>query len=165
VIPIGISAKEVLNMDSATIAPWSSAWLWSLPLLIVTVVIHAIGLRIIDHRVSFVLDGGSRNRLLQLASWVIIPAVALCAAILHGCEGAIWAATYFLLGALPDRKSAMLYSMNAMTSYGHADLHLGAHWQLMGALEALDGWILFGLTAAFLFTVMLKVWPRLNPYS
>jgi hypothetical protein len=28
----------------------------------------------------------------------------------------------------------------------------------MGALEALDGWILFGLTTAFLFTVIQRVW-------
>ena len=27
--------------------------------------------------------------------------------------------------------------MNAMTSYGHERLHLAAHWQMMGALEAL----------------------------
>jgi hypothetical protein len=28
----------------------------------------------------------------------------------------------------------------------------------MGALEALNGWILFGLTTAFLFTVVQKAW-------
>jgi hypothetical protein len=28
----------------------------------------------------------------------------------------------------------------------------------MGPLEALDGWILFGLTAAFLFALIQKVW-------
>jgi hypothetical protein len=53
-------------MDPATIAPWSAAWLWSLPLLVVTVVIHAVGLRIIDHRVSFVLDGA---RGIVFCSW------------------------------------------------------------------------------------------------
>jgi hypothetical protein len=30
----------------------------------------------------------------------------------------------------------------------------------MGALEALDGWLLFGLTAAFMFAIVGKVWPR-----
>ena len=149
-------------MDPTPITPWSAAWLWSLPLLVVTVVIHGFGLRMIDRRVSFVLDGGARNHLLRMAAWLIMPVVALCAAILHGSEGTIWAATYLLLGAMPDKKSAMLYSMNAMTSYGHVDLRLAPHWQLMGALEALNGWILFGLTTAFLFTVMQKVWPRLN---
>jgi hypothetical protein len=28
----------------------------------------------------------------------------------------------------------------------------------MGALEALNGWILFGLTTAFLFAIVQKAW-------
>ncbi len=42
----------------------------------------------------------------------------------------------------------MLYSLNAITTYGHSDVHLSGHWQLMGALEALNGMLLFGLTTA-----------------
>ena len=38
----------------------------------------------------------------------------------------------------------MLYSLNAMTSYGHTNLKLEERWYLMGAMEALNGWILFG---------------------
>jgi hypothetical protein len=83
---------------------------------------------------------------------------ALSATILHGLEGSIWAGAYRLLGALPDRKSAMLYSLNAMTSYGHVSVDLEPHWQMMGAFEALNGWILFGLTTAFLFTVIQRAW-------
>ena len=54
----------------------------------------------------------------------------------------------------------MLYSLSAMTSYGHETLQLAPRWQMMGALEALNGWILFGLTTAFLFNVMQKAWPH-----
>jgi len=61
-------------------------------------------------------------------------------------------------GALPDIKSAILYSLNAMTSYGHANLYLASRWQMLGALEALSGWILFGLTTAFLFSAIQKAW-------
>jgi hypothetical protein len=57
-----------------------------------------------------------------------------------------------------DNKSAMLYSLNALTSYGHEELRLAPHWKMMGALEALNGWILFGLTTASLFTVVQRVW-------
>ena len=46
-----------------------------------------------------------------------------------------------------------------MTSYGHVDLHLAPHWQLMGALEALNGMILLGLTTAFLYGTIQRVWP------
>jgi hypothetical protein len=31
---------------------------------------------------------------------------------------------------------------------------LQPHWQLMGALEAADGMLLFGMSTAFIFTVM-----------
>jgi hypothetical protein len=31
----------------------------------------------------------------------------------------------------------------------------------MGALEALNGWIQFGLSTAFLFTIIQQVWSRI----
>ena len=76
---------------------------------------------------------------------------------LHALEAATWAVAYRLLGALPDNKVAMLYSLSAMTSYGHAELFLERQWQLMGALEALNGMLLFGLTTAFLFAIIQRV--------
>jgi hypothetical protein len=69
---------------------------------------------------------------------------------------------YRFLGALPDYRSAMLYSLNAMTSYGHTDLRLDEHWRLMGAMEALNGWLLFGLSTAFLFAVVARVFSALE---
>ena len=51
----------------------------------------------------------------------------------------------------------MLYSLNAMTSYGHINLQLEDHWHLLGAMEALNGWLLFGLSTAFLFAVIERV--------
>jgi hypothetical protein len=90
---------------------------------------------------------------------VVMGVTALLATVLHGIEAATWATAYRLLGALPDSKSAMLYSLSAITSYGHANLFLEEQWQLMGALEALNGMLLFGLTTAFLFAMIQKVWP------
>jgi hypothetical protein len=52
----------------------------------------------------------------------------------------------------------MLFSLDAVTSYGHTNLNLEPHWHLMGSLEALNGWLLFGLTTAFLFGMLDKVW-------
>jgi hypothetical protein len=67
------------------------------------------------------------------------------------------AVAYVLLGAIPDLKSAMLFSLNALTSYGHTHLLLAPHWRLMGALESLNGVLLFGLTVASLFAVIQHV--------
>ena len=50
-----------------------------------------------------------------------------------------------------------------MTTYGHAELYLAPHWQLMGALEALNGLLLFGLTTAFLYGHVRRVWDAGQP--
>ena len=73
-------------------------------------------------------------------------------------EAGIWAVAYRRLGAIPDAASAIIYSLSAMTAYGHAELYLAKHWQLMGALEALNGLLLFGLTTAFLYGHVRRIW-------
>jgi hypothetical protein len=104
--------------------------------------------------------GGAAQRPGFLPKFAVVMSVAaLLATALHGLEGAIWAFAYRLLGALPDFRSAMLYSLSAMTTYGHANLFLAAHWRLMGALEALNGMLVFGLTTAFLFAMIQRSWP------
>jgi hypothetical protein len=148
----------VLPISSSAVTPWGSNWVWSLPLIVVTVVFHAYVLGLLNLGVSSVLRGTQRARLPRMLSIFVVGCSALCATILHSVDASIWAIAYCRLGALPDRKSAILYSLGAMTTYGKANLQLESRWQLMGSLEALDGWILFGLTAAFLFSVIQKVW-------
>jgi len=139
---------------------WTTDWAWGLPLIVFTVVLHAYSLSLLNTEVTAKLNKSGRlGRPLSIPSF-LIGGTALSLTVLHGAEGAIWATAYRLLGASTDNKSAMLYSLNALTSYGHEELHLAPHWKLMGALEALNGWILFGLTTAFLFTVIQKAWLR-----
>jgi|ERR1700722_7790935 len=133
-------------------------WMWGLPLIVLTVVIHVVGLGLLSQRAVHVSGIFIERRHPKAALVVLMGTITLLATCLHGLEAAIWAAAYRLLGALPDLKSSILYSLNAITSYGHENLTLKGHWQLMGALEALNGWLLFGLTTAFLFAVIQKVW-------
>ena len=138
---------------------WVGDWAWSLPLILVTVVIHVFGLALIGERVVDVLSVSEGGRNLTPRFAAVMGATALVATLLHGFEGVIWAVAYRFLSALPDNRSAMLYSLSAITTFGHANLFLENRWQLMGALEALDGMLLFGLTTAFLFAIMQRVWP------
>jgi hypothetical protein len=146
-------------MNTVDAGAWSGDWAWSLPLIAVNVVVHVIGLGLINDSVVRVLSGARERRRFMPAFALVMGVAALLATVLHGIEAAIWATAYLLLGALPEVKSAMLYSLSAMTSYGHANLFLETQWQLMGALEALNGMLLFGLTTAFLFAMIQKVWP------
>ena len=93
---------------------------------------------------------------------VVMSITSLLVTVLHGIEAGLWAAAYRTLGALPDNRSAMLYSLNAITSYGHAELFLKKRWELMGASEALNGMLLFGLSTAFLFAMIQRVWPLVS---
>jgi hypothetical protein len=146
-------------MDPGNVPTWSADWAWGLPLIVLTVVFHAYGLGLLNKEAALRLNSKERLRHFSPISHFLIGGTALSATILHAIEAMIWAVAYRLLGASADNRSAMLYSLGAMTSYGHENLYLTPQWQLMGALEALNGWILFGLTTAFLFTVVQRVWP------
>jgi hypothetical protein len=132
---------------------WSGNWAWSLPLIVVTVTFHIVCITLIHDRIA--RDG--RGSIWMVA--FVMGRTTLSATVLHASEAGLWAFVYRMLGALPDRKSAMLYSLGAMTTYGHEAFDLANHWRLMGALEALNGMILFGLTTAFLYATFQKLRP------
>ncbi len=151
-------------MTSVTLVPWRSDWLWSIPLIIVTIVFHSYALGLLSRGLLRLLKVDRKRHLTHALSVLAVVGSSLCAICLHGLEALMWAASYRLLGTLDgDRKSAMLYSISVMTTVGGTNLHLEPGWQLMGPLEALDGWILFGLTTAFLFAVIQKVWSLEHP--
>jgi len=138
---------------------WIGDWAWSLPLIVLTVVIHVCGIALIAERGVGVLSVSQDRRSFMPKFVLVMGGTALLSTLLHGFEAAIWAVAYRFLGALPDNRSAMLYSLSAMTTYGHANLFLEARWQLKGALEALNGMLSFGLTTAFLFAIIQRLWP------
>jgi hypothetical protein len=137
---------------------WRADWACGLTLVVLTVVIHVVGLGLMGQGVGRVASATKASRHPISEFMLVSGSATVLASMLHGTEVAIWATAYLLLGALPDFKSAMLYSLNAVTSYGHDTLVLKGQWQLMGALEALNGWLLFGLTTAFLFGMMQRAW-------
>ena len=146
-------------MTSFVLAPWRADWLWSIPLIIVTIVFHSYGLGLLSRGLLILLKEDRKKRLTHSLSVFVVGGSSLCAICLHGLEAWIWSVAYHLLGTLSgDRKDAMLYSLSVMTTVGGTNFHLEPGWALMGPLEALDGWILFGLTAAFLFALIQKVW-------
>ena len=140
-------------------AAWSNDWAWGVPLIILTVLVHAFGLVLIRDSIVIELPLILHARRSSTVLAVLIIVTVLLLTVLHAAEAFAWAAAYVALGARPDLASAILYSLNAMTSYGHVDIFLANHWRLMGAIEALNGMMLFGLSTAFLFAVLREHWP------
>ena len=136
---------------------WFADWAWGIPLILLNVVIHIVGLGFLGSKAIRLSGETVRNRPMT-ALVLVAGATTLLATVLHGIEAGVWATAYLTLGAFPDFKYSMLFSLNAITSFGHTNLSLQQQWQLMGALEALNGWLLFGLTTAFLFAAIQAVW-------
>ncbi|MGA9818929.1 MAG: hypothetical protein WBQ54_18665 [Pseudolabrys sp.] len=52
-----------------------------------------------------------------------------------------------------------------MSTRGASALTLQRPWQMMGALEAVDGMLLFGVSTAYLFSVMQVYWSMLTAHG
>lgn len=133
-------------------------------LIAITIAIHAVGVVLIANAIEQLWVQLERRKLAYLdstpATGVLFVAVALSLAILHTIESIVWAAVYVWLGALPSPADAALYSVDSMTTRGSSGLQLDSQWRMMGAAEAGDGMLLFGISTAFLFYVMQRVWMR-----
>jgi hypothetical protein len=152
------SLPSSLSSLPSDAAPWSIDWLWGCPLIVITLLVHASALgRITRAATRRYARATHRDTSLAIGA-LSLGAVSILATILHGLEAGAWALTYCLLGALPNYKSAMLYSLGAMTTYGKETFHLEPHWEMLGSIEALNGWLLFGLSTAFLFALIQSFW-------
>ena len=138
-------------------------WTWGLSLTALTIVIHATGIvsmALVLLRIRARVESNSRGLGHVFGTLIVlIGAVGLLLGVLHGIESALWAAAYWWLGAVDSAEDAILYSVDSMTTRGASGLALRQHWRMMGALESADGMLLFGISTAFIFTVMQAYWP------
>lgn len=146
-------------MDVLNATPWGTDWAWSLPLILFNVIVHVFGLALIFDTFTLLLREEKMRQRFMIRFAKVMSASILLIVVLHGLEAVTWALAYLSLGALPDSKSAMLYSLGAMTGFEAGNVSLPPNWQMMGVLQSLAGLLLFGLTTAFLFAMFQAVWP------
>jgi len=142
-------------------------WAWGLSLIALTITLHAAGVALmafVTLGIRVRLEGENRLGSRQVFAIVIglIGSVGLLLAALHGLEASLWAVAYWWLGALNSVAEALLYSVDSMSTRGASGLVLERHWLTMGALEAMDGMLLFGISTAYIFTVMQDYWPLMT---
>jgi hypothetical protein len=94
------------------------------------------------------------------ATWLLI-VVAGGTLLLHLIEIAVWGFAYVALGAMADLTSAIYFSAVTYTTTGYGDLVLPQDWRLVGAVEALTGILMCGLSTGMFFATFSKIF-RLN---
>lgn len=147
----------------------AGAWGWCAALTLLTVSIHLGGIVAITRIIGrFWHDDVSQDlRFVDTIPGVfgVIVAVAMILAALHAVEALLWAVAYVKLGAVASLADGMLYSLGSMSTRGTSGMDLAPIWQTMGALEAVGGMLLFGISTAFLFTVMIRLWKTSTPHA
>jgi hypothetical protein len=141
-------------------------WTWGLSLIALTIAIHAIGVVMIARAQLRIRSRLAKRHLgFQYLTPIVICLVALAGlllAVLHGLEATIWAGAFLWLGAIDSPLDAMLYSLDSMATRGASGLTVRGPWRMMGALEAVDGMLLFGISTAFIFALLQAFWSMLS---
>jgi hypothetical protein len=138
-------------------------WTWGLSLIALTIAMHGTGIILMALRglnIRARIESRNHLTLRHVAAIQIglIGTVGLLLAGLHGIEAALWATAYWWLGALNSPTDAILYSVDSMSTRGASGLVLEPHWRMMGALEGMDGMLLFGISTAYIFAMMQAYW-------
>lgn len=78
----------------------------------------------------------------------------------HLLQFTTWALIFVGLGQFTDFQTAFYHSVVNFTSLGYGDIVMDEHWRLLGALEAANGVLMFGLTAGSVLSVMNHLFSR-----
>jgi len=121
-----------------------------------TIVIHALALITIVHFVRHERRDGHAG--VRFGRDVIIAAVTVLLALAaHLIEIAAWAVVFTLCGEFTHFAAAFYHSAVNYTSLGYGDIVMSASWKLLGPLETADGMLMFGVSTAMLFAVILRL--------
>lgn len=74
--------------------------------------------------------------------------------IIHGMEIWLYAAVYLFVGALPDLHTAVYFSTITYATIGFDDDGLARAWQLLAAIEGINGVLLLGWSTAFFVSLI-----------
>lgn len=93
----------------------------------------------------------------------VISVVLLILFVGHLAQVAIWAVLFMLLGEFSDFLTAFYHSTVNFASLGYGDIVMSEKWRLLGALEASNGVLMFGLSAGTMLSVMTNLFARHKP--
>jgi hypothetical protein len=85
----------------------------------------------------------------------IFARVVFYASVAHMIEIGFWGVLFMLCGEFTDFGTAFYHSAVNYTSLGYGDFLMSPKWRLLGPLETANGTLLFGVTTAMVFAVLL----------
>ncbi|MGX7952679.1 hypothetical protein ACWPM1_08935 [Tsuneonella sp. HG249] len=127
-------------------------------LMVVMTLIHALGLTAISRMLHLrekhleELDFGIRSIFTMSAMGVLL-------LLLHTIEIGGFAWFYLWVGGVETVEEALFYSASAYATLGRTAEYFPPDWRLIGAFEALIGFLLIGWSTAFIVSKVNKLMP------
>lgn len=127
-------------------------------MMLVTTIVHALGLtgisKALDLRKEHLKDLNFSFKSISLLSGMGL--LLLC---LHTLEIAVFSAFYLGVGAMQDLEEALYYSASAYSTLGRTADYFPTDWRLIGAIEALIGFLMIGWSTAFIVSKVNRLMP------
>jgi|SRR5579863_6373272 len=123
---------------------------------ILTIFCHALVAMTVVHFIIFERQSGRAGT----GFWTdtaIIATVVMMALTAHLVEIAIWAELFVMLGEFQDFAIAFYHSAVNYTTLGYGDIVMSSQWKLMAPIEAADGALMFGVSAAQVFAIIQRL--------
>jgi hypothetical protein len=124
--------------------------------VICTIFIHslALGATVNFFRRETRLGRAGMRYLIDLTIVVLVMSFAFVA---HLFEIAVWALLFMICGEFKDFGAAYYHSAVNYSTLGYGDVIMSSTWKLLGPLEAADGSLMFGVSTAMIFAVILRL--------
>jgi hypothetical protein len=87
----------------------------------------------------------------------IVALIILLSLLAHLIEIALWAVDFMICGEFHDFALAYYHSAVNYTTLGYGDLIMSPKWRLLGPLEAANGILMFGVSTAMIFALILRL--------
>lgn len=126
-----------------------------------TVAVHALALDWIV-RLSRSIGIFSRSLSRRFRKPLNVGGIVLCVFGVHVAIIWLWAIVYMVRGCAPlvTLEDALYFSTITYTTLGYGDIILDSPCRMMSGVEAANGFILFGWTAAFIFEIVSQIYRR-----
>jgi len=118
-------------------------------MMLVTTLVHGLGLVGIS-KVLRLRSERLRRHDFDVRAVALMCSIALALLILHTIEIAIFAAFYIAVEAIYSLEEALYYSASAYATLGFTADYFPVEWRLVGAIEALIGFLMIGWSTAFI---------------
>lgn len=128
-------------------------------MVFITVILHGLGLALLGRALRGEAQVERMHHIPALSPRTLFFTLFLVVAIfaLHGVEIWLYAALYFLIGAIPNLETSVYYSTISYAGIGYDDRYIAPAWRLVAGIEGINGFLLLGWSTAFFVAVVSRL--------